>query len=460
MGFSIQYSKLLERNFAWWAKLCYEGRFTMADEKRQLRPYQGILVFLLYIVMMFVLAAPIQYRLGMYGVLITEVMILALGILPAIIFKADLREVFPIKKPKLRQIGGVGILWIGSLLIVTLVSLVLGYLFPQSFSEVNQGLTDVFKSVPGIITILIIAVSPAICEEVLVRGFILSSLNSIKNKWLLILIMGVIFGLFHLNGIRFLPTGILGIFLAYIMIETKNLLLPALFHFINNGFSSIISIITPTSSDRAVAQTVVTPLSIGVYTILCSVAPLLILLGAMLLKEKVQVPEEAMATGDSKRGRWIRLSVALGIFGVMLVTGIVTTLFSVLGMVNQGHGIEVEEQVNQDTEDLIYNLPVEKSGYHHLKIASNYEYGIVIMKIQNEAGKVVCEEILGREMTLEKQIFLEQGMHDVILEIATTQSELESYGFQLDDKLAEDLNLKGDLSRMTTLKFALTLKRL
>lgn len=320
-----------------WARpLTLEGSFRMTDEKkRQLKPLQGILVFVLYIVMMFVVCAPVQMRLGMYGVLITEIMILALGILPAILLKADLREVFPIKVPKLRQIGGVCILWAGSILIVNLVSLILGYLFPQSFNTVNQGMTQVFKSVPAIITFLIIAVSPAICEEVLVRGFILSTLKSIKNKWLLILIMGVIFGLFHLSGIRFLPTGILGIFLAYIMIETNNLLLPALFHFINNGFSSMISYITPTQTE-ATTQTVITPLSIGAYTILCSVAPLLILLGTRLLKDKAQAREGELGAGNRKTG-WIRLSVALVSFGVLLVIGIVTTMFSVIGMVNQGH---------------------------------------------------------------------------------------------------------------------------
>jgi membrane protease YdiL (CAAX protease family) len=256
-------------------------------EKKQLKPYQGLILFVLVILIFLFVAAPIQAKLGLYGVLLTEIIILLMAVIPVIILKADLKEVFPIKKPKFRQILGVGILWFGSLFIVLIVTLIIGYFFPEGLSQVSGSLQEVFTSLPMGIAFLIIAGSPAICEEALVRGFILSSFHSLKNKWLIVLIVGIIFGIFHLDFYRFLPTAILGMTLTYIMIETKNILLPALFHFINNGFSTIVSFLTAGQIANTPASMKVPLISIGVFFIICAVAPFLLLAGAYLIKEKV-----------------------------------------------------------------------------------------------------------------------------------------------------------------------------
>ena len=38
--------------------------------------------------------------------------------------------------------------------------------------------------------------------------------------------MGIIFGIFHLDFVRFIPTAVLGAALTYVMLETDNILLP------------------------------------------------------------------------------------------------------------------------------------------------------------------------------------------------------------------------------------------
>jgi membrane protease YdiL (CAAX protease family) len=269
------------------------------NEMKHLKPYQGLIIFGLVILMFLFIAAPIQEKMGLYGVLLTEAIILLFAILPAVLLKADLKEVFPVKKPRLRQILGVVVLWLGSLTIVMLVTLIIGYFFPAGLTEVSDSLQDVFTSLPMGIAFLIIAGSPAICEEALVRGFLLASFQSLQKKWLIVLIVGILFGIFHLDFYRFLPTAILGMVLTYIMVETKNILLPALFHFINNGFSTLVSFATVGQVDSASANVEVPLESIGAYFILCAAAPFLLLLGSKLIRNKEQI----MGTDNAIQGK-------------------------------------------------------------------------------------------------------------------------------------------------------------
>jgi membrane protease YdiL (CAAX protease family) len=299
----------------------------MDKEKRQLKPYQGLIIFVLVILIFLFVAAPIQELLGLYGVLLTEVMILAISVIATIVLKADLKEVFPIKKPKARQIMGVIVLWIGSVTVVLLVTLIIGYFFPEGLTQVSDSLQDVFTSLPMGIAFLIIAGSPAICEEALVRGFILSSFQSLQKKWLIVLIVGIIFGIFHLDFYRFLPTAILGMALTYIMIETKNILMPALFHFINNGFSTIVSFLTAGQTDVTAASVKVPLVSIGAYFIICAVAPFLLLAGMRLLQaKKLAIETEDIIT--DKKHSWKGIIVASISCILMVAVGAVIIIYS------------------------------------------------------------------------------------------------------------------------------------
>ncbi len=297
-------------------------------EKRKLNPYHGIIIFVVVILMLLFVAAPIQYRFGLYGVLLTEILLVMLSFAAALLYKADLKSVFPVKVPKLRQICGVVILWIGGFLVVILVTLIIGYFFPEGLFEVGNSLQEIFTSVPMVISFLIVAVSPAICEEILVRGFILSSFRTLKNKWLIVSIVGVLFGIFHLDPYRFLPTAILGLLLSYIMLETNNILLPALFHFINNGFSSLTSFLTKNDTMQAldtIETTRIPLISIGIYFILASAAPFLMFAGSKLLHLKYQPASEEDYILKQKQNRKVLwTAVAITIF--MFITGFIITL--------------------------------------------------------------------------------------------------------------------------------------
>ncbi len=63
---------------------------------------------------------------------------------------------------------------------------------------------------------LIVALIPAVSEELLFRGFLLSGLGSSMKKWTAILVSGLVFGIFHFFLFKFALTAALGVVFAYL----------------------------------------------------------------------------------------------------------------------------------------------------------------------------------------------------------------------------------------------------
>lgn len=438
----------------------------MNDEKRQLKPYHGIILFILVILTFLFVAFPIQVKLGLYGVLVTELIILAMSVIPAIILKADLKEVFPIKIPKLRQILGVIVLWIGGLVLVTLVTLIIGYFFPEGLLEVSSSIQSVFTSVPAVVSFLIVAGSPAICEEALMRGFILSSFKGLKNRWLIVFIMGLIFGIFHLDPYRFLPTAILGAFLTYIMIETKNILLPALYHFINNGFSTLVSFLSPTNATNAGAQMYVPLVTIGVYLILAAAVPFIILLGAWLLHDKKEkAGQEGLPYIDptekakEKKRRLIRVLTATGLAVVLFVAGFAVTITEAIGMLKPAVQCDMSFDINKDTESQIIPFDIQSAGTYVADYIIENKRGLIDVQIINEEGEVLYQFSCLSMNSNGNEMQLTPGKYQVVIDFVMEDIEeyYENMGYDFDESTRADFNLTGDLTQMTPFRFKMTM---
>ena len=95
-------------------------------------------------------------------------------------------------------------------------------------------------SVPLGLTLFLVALSPAICEEALFRGFILTGLRSL-GQWPAIVISALMFGVAHGSVYRMLPTLFLGILLGYAVWKTGSLLAGVLIHALNNGIAVVLA---------------------------------------------------------------------------------------------------------------------------------------------------------------------------------------------------------------------------
>ena len=171
------------------------------------------LVFLLFI------ASPVQAALGMTGLLLTELGLLALALGGAKLLGEPLRTVFPLARPRLRPTAGAVVLWLGIYAPVLLVAILMQLLLPQHTAEVSTGITGLISTVPLWLRFLIVAVSPAICEEAVYRGFILHHLG-VLPPWARVLLCGALFGVFHLDVTRFGSTALLGVALSWAAVCT------------------------------------------------------------------------------------------------------------------------------------------------------------------------------------------------------------------------------------------------
>lgn len=93
-----------------------------------------------------------------------------------------------------------------------------------------------------LLSLLLMAVIPAICEEFLFRGAlqrILLKMN--KNPHVAIWIGAIIFSAFHLQFFGFLPRMFLGAILGYLYFYTGSLWYSIFAHFLNNAFFVLVS---------------------------------------------------------------------------------------------------------------------------------------------------------------------------------------------------------------------------
>jgi len=94
------------------------------------------------------------------------------------------------------------------------------------------------------INLFMIAVIPAIGEELLFRGGLQSILARwFKNPHVAIWVTAIIFSAIHMQFFGFFPRMLLGALFGYLLLWGKNIWLPIFAHFMNNGTAVIIAFI-------------------------------------------------------------------------------------------------------------------------------------------------------------------------------------------------------------------------
>ena len=179
-------------------------------------------------------------------------------LLPALLFAkwiyGDVSDIISIKMPKWIELA------LFSAGIIILTPLLQSYLYIQNFfieqlaanSEMVKSVKSFFDSLNELVektygnmlkadsvpemflVILIIAVVPAVSEEVMFRGYIQKSFEfRIKPFWAA-LITAIFFGIYHFNPYGLLPLIALGFYFGFAAYISKSLIVPMFLHFLNN----------------------------------------------------------------------------------------------------------------------------------------------------------------------------------------------------------------------------------
>lgn len=98
------------------------------------------------------------------------------------------------------------------------------------------------ESVPELaFVVLVVAVVPAVVEELLFRGVIQSGLEQVTVPVRAAVISGLIFGAFHFNPFALLPLMGLGVFFGVLRMRSGSILLAMTVHFLNNVLAVIVN---------------------------------------------------------------------------------------------------------------------------------------------------------------------------------------------------------------------------
>ncbi len=197
-----------------------------------------VIVLAVTMVAMIYIGGAIQLSLGYYGVLGTQLIILLIPFAAAVYTKKDIKKTFRLKNCEVGYIIGGIVMILGAVLLGMVLTSVAGAIFPESASEAG----DLQSSLLGdsfISTLLVVAVVPAVCEELMFRGFVFSSFEDKLKPKTAILISAALFGIYHMSIVRFFATAFLGCVICYVAHKSKSIIPGMIMHFINNGLSCL-----------------------------------------------------------------------------------------------------------------------------------------------------------------------------------------------------------------------------
>ena len=281
------------------------------------KPWKGVILFVIALVWL-ITASIGSFFLGAYTTLIIQLGFLGISIVACLINKTPLKEVFPIKKITVRDFFGMLLMWMGALPSGLLSGVVVGKFMPETFENVTSGVQEIASV--AVIGFIATVICPPICEEAIMRGAVLSNFRGIKKDWVIVLIIGVMFGILHTDAVRFLNTALMGGCLAYLMVKRNNIVLPSLFHFINNftliGISSISSM-TAQQQGQTVTAAEATSAAVDALPslmIFATLSPLFLVLGAHLIKRQTEISE-----GLEKKGMKLGAKIGISVIPCVLL---------------------------------------------------------------------------------------------------------------------------------------------
>jgi uncharacterized protein len=167
-----------------------------------------------------------------------------------IVYKKDyLRSLKMLTRPTWIQLGLAVVLLLVSIPLVQYVYVLNAKLpLPKWMMSMEDGNNAMIKFILTkehwwdlVVNLLLIALMPAISEELMFRGVLQQQLGRIvKNPHVSILITAAIFSAVHLQFQGFFPRMLLGMLLGYLFFWTKSLWVSSMAHFTNNALTLVV----------------------------------------------------------------------------------------------------------------------------------------------------------------------------------------------------------------------------
>ncbi|MCD8347676.1 MAG: CPBP family intramembrane metalloprotease [Lachnospiraceae bacterium] len=246
-------------------------------------PGDVVIAFLVLLLLTLYVGSAVTVRSIAAGMAVTQLLILAVPLFLTWYMKSDRKILFLLNKPRFSVVPGAILLYVGAYLTGIALSLILYALFPGSAQNLKTAYTELFAQ-PLWILMIIMALMPAIGEELLFRGLIFGTVREwlgdrarkssresenreclsgsdlqqftagtqdtleIRKErphmtvtWPAVAVSALIFAAFHMSLVKLPATFMLGVAFAYVIDAGGSIYLSMALHFMNNAVSAVVS---------------------------------------------------------------------------------------------------------------------------------------------------------------------------------------------------------------------------
>lgn len=187
------------------------------------------------------------------------------GLALSLFIYGDVSKVIRVKIPHLWEAGvfGLGLLLLIPLLgnLAVLQNFFISHLAEKSaivkksldfLIQMDKMTQDAYSSllhpsnfIDKLLIICVVAITPAICEEVFFRGFLQKSFELRFTKFLGAFFTAIFFAAMHMNPFGTLPLFLLGLYFGYAVYRSDSIFVSMFLHFLNNFVATIVVFFTP-----------------------------------------------------------------------------------------------------------------------------------------------------------------------------------------------------------------------
>ena len=189
----------------------------------------------------FHLGAALQGSLGERGLLLSEILVLGVpAVALAVLGPYDVRRTLALRRPSGRTLAAALLIALGGIPLGWGIGWLQLHFFPGA-AEALSGLEKLVTATDArraLWLLLLVALTPAVCEELVFRGVLLQSLGRELPVARAVAVSALVFGAFHVSNetaIRFLPTAWIGVLMGYVAWRGRSVYASMLMHFVNNG---------------------------------------------------------------------------------------------------------------------------------------------------------------------------------------------------------------------------------
>ena len=202
-------------------------------------PTTGDAWFILFVMLILTiyLGSMFQVKFGIGGVVMIQIMLLAVPMLFVLYTKRSFIKTYNINATGIGSyIGGI-VLMAGVIMLGIVLTGIVARIFPADAEAAESSMDSLLKGYGLPVTLFIVAFLPAFCEEMMFRGFIFSAFKSRYKLKTAILLTSIAFGIYHMSVVRFFTTALLGAAIAVADHYAGSLLPGVIMHFMNNSLA-------------------------------------------------------------------------------------------------------------------------------------------------------------------------------------------------------------------------------